>query len=104
MALKRYKRKSKGVPKGYKHIWGYKGVWNERKTRKGLWKFTFKATKGHKHKGIGSFGVGTTGAWKIKGVQYIKKISPNKYQTKLVGTKIPLKFNVVKPHRKHKKW
>lgn len=83
-----------GVPKGYKHIWGYRGVWKEQKQRKGLWKFTFKATKGKKSKSYGNFGKGTKGAWKINGIQYIKKTGKGKYQTVLVGTKKPLKFYV----------
>lgn len=88
----RYKRK--GVPKGFKHIWKYKGVWNEKKTRPGLWRFTFRATKGKKASRMGSFGVGTKGAWKINAVQYIKKTRKGQYQTKMVGTKKPLKFYV----------
>lgn len=91
----------KGVPSGYRHLWGYKGRWDEKKTRKGLWKFVFKATKSHRgRRSEGNFGVGTTGAWKIQGIQYIKKISPNSYQTKLIGTKKPLKFNVKPPKRR----
>lgn len=93
----------KGVKAGYKHIWKYKGRWNEKKIRKGLWKFTFQATKSKKGKRkIGNFGIGTTGAWKITGIQYIKKTSPTSYQTKLIGTKKPIKFNIKKP--KNKRW
>lgn len=86
-----------GVPKGYKHKWKYKGAWSEKKVRKGLWRFRFRATKSHKgRRGEGNFGVGTKGAWKIKGIQYIRKISPNAYQTELIGTKTPMKFYVRK--------
>lgn len=90
----------RGVPKGYRHIWKYKGRWDEKKVKPGKWNFTFKATKGRKHKGIGRFGVGTKGAWKIRGTQYIKKTGRDTYQTKLVGTKVPLKFYVKKPKKR----
>jgi len=90
----------KGVPTGYRHIWGYHGTWDERKVKPGKWTFTFTATKGRKHTSMGSFGVGTTGAWKINGIQRIRKISRDKYQTKLTGTKVPLKFNVKKPNKR----
>lgn len=93
----------KGVPKGFKHNWAYRGHWAEKKIRPGKWKFIFKATKNRKAKGTGSFGIGTTGAWKIQGIQYIKKTGKGTYQTKLVGTKIPLKFNVKKPKYKSKR-
>lgn len=87
----------KGVPKGYRHIWKYKGRWDEKKLRKGLWKFTFTATKGHKgKKTYGKFGKGTKGAWLIRGIQYITKTGKGTYQTRLVGTKKPLKFHIKK--------
>lgn len=83
------------VPKGYRHIWKYKGRWDEKKIRKGLWKIDFKATKGHKgKKSYGSFGKGTKGAWLIRGIQYITKTGKGTYQTRLIGTKKPLKFNI----------
>ena len=63
MGYKRTKRKSKGVPPGYREIWGYRGRWDERKIRKGLWKFRFRATKRRKSKSYGSFGKGTKGVW-----------------------------------------
>lgn len=69
-------------------------MWDETKKRKGLWKFRFRATKNRRAKGMGSFGIGTRGAWKIKGIQYIKKTGRGRYQTFLVGTKKPLKFYV----------
>lgn len=92
------------VPKGYKHNWAYHGAWKEKKIRPGLWTFTFQATKHRKAKNIGEFGIGTTGAWKIQGIQYIKKTGTGKYQTKLIGTKKPLQFNIKKPKRRYKKW
>jgi hypothetical protein len=98
----KWKKKRKGVPKNYKHIWRYQGVWRETKLGKGKgWKINFTATKGRKHRGMGSFGVGTTGSWRINGIQYIKKISRDKYQTRLIGRKYPIKFNVVKPRRRY---
>lgn len=93
------RRDSKGVPKGYKHFWKYKGVWDETKIKPGLWKFTFKATKNKKSKSYGNFGKGTKGAWKIKGIQYIKKTGKGKYQTTFKGTKKPLKFYVKRRRR-----
>jgi hypothetical protein len=97
-----YKR---AVPKGYKHNWTYHGHWKETKTRPGNWKFTFRATKSRKTaKSMGSFGVGTKGAWKIRGTQYITKIGKGKYQTKLVGTKTPMKFYVKKPFKSKRRF
>lgn len=46
---------------------------------------------------MGSFGIGTKGAWKINGIQYITKTGKGKYQTKLIGTKKPLKFYIKRP-------
>ena len=67
----------KGIKAGYIHNWKYKGAWNEKKIRKGLWRFSFRATKSHRGKrSEGNFGVGTKGAWRIKGMQYIKKNQP----------------------------
>lgn len=86
---------------GTKKNWTYRGRWNEKKVKKGLWKFVFTATKRRKAtKGYGNFGKGTKGAWKIEGIQYIEKTGPGSYQTKLVGTKKPLKFYVKKGRKK----
>lgn len=96
-----YKRQ--GVPKGYKHKWTYRGNWNEKKIKKGLWKIDFKATKTRQGaKGWGTFGRGTKGAWYIKGIQYIKKTGINKYQTRLIGTKKPLRFYIKKSYSRQK--
>lgn len=95
-----YKRKNKGVPVGYKENWKYTGRWSERKIHKGLWKFRFRATKRRRSRGYGSFGKGTTGAWKIKGIQYIRKTNRGEYQTDFRGTKRPLWFKV--PRRKRR--
>ncbi len=91
--------KSKSVPKGFRHLWKYKGRWDEEKVKPGLWKFRFTATKGKASSKLGNFGVGTKGAWKIRGTQYIEKIGVGKYQTMLVGTKRPMKFYVKKPKK-----
>lgn len=95
------KHVQQGVPNGYTHNWTYRGRWHEKKTHKGLWKFTFKATKHRRASKMGSFGIGTTGAWRIKGIQYIKKTGKGTYQTKLIGTKVPMRFNVKRPQKRH---
>lgn len=100
---KRYKKRSKGVPAGYKEDWAYKGHWGEKKLKRGLWKFKFKATKKRRAGTYGGFGKGTKGAWRIKGVQYITKTGKGKYQTTMIGTKRPIYFNVRKPKRLYSK-
>lgn len=90
--------KNKAVPKGYKHNWTYRGHWAETKIRSGLWKIDFQATKNRKAKDWGNFGKGTTGAWLINGIQYIRKTGKGTYQTRLIGTKKPLKFHVKRNH------
>lgn len=93
--------KPKGVPRGYVHNWKYKGHWREKKIGK-YWKVDFRATKSRKTaRSMGSFGIGTKGAWKIKGIQYIKKTGKGKYQTRLIARKYPLKFHVKKPRKHH---
>jgi len=104
MKRKAYKRKGRGVPPGYKENWNYKGRWSEKKLRKGLWKFRFRATKRRKARNFGNFGVGTTGAWKINGVQYIRKTGLGEYQTDFRGYKRPLRFNVKKPRGRRQKY
>lgn len=95
-------KKDTSVPAGYTEDWKYKGHWHETKKRKGLWTFTFRATKTRKAKTYGSFGKGTKGAWKIQGIQYITKTGKGRYQTTFKGTKKPLKFTVKKPRRNKK--
>lgn len=93
---------AKGVPKGFEHSWRYNGRWNEKKIKKGLWKGRFRAIKSRKYtKSMGSFGIGTKGAWDIWGTQYIKKIAPNKYATDYIFYKKPKKFYVKKPKRRY---
>lgn len=85
------------VPKGYRENWTYsRGKWTEKKVRKGLWKFTYSANKRRKATSYGEFGKGTKGAWKINAVQYIEKTGKGQYKTKMIGTKVPLKFYVKK--------
>jgi len=98
------KRKSLGVPAGYKEDWAYHGHWGEKKLRKGLWKFRFTATKRRRADSYGSFGRGTKGAWKINGIQYITKTGKGKYQTTLIGTKKPIYFNVRQPKKKFRRY
>lgn len=94
----------KGVPRGFRHNWKYKGRWKERKLRKGLWKIDFRATKSRKSaKSMGSFGIGTRGAWRINGIQYIRKTGKGTYQTRLVGYKKPMRFHVKRPRRRHRR-
>lgn len=93
--------RGKGVPVGYKEDWAYHGRWSERKIRKGLWRFRFRATKRRRARSYGSFGKGTKGAWRIKGVQRIIKIGKGQYQTVFDGTKRPIYFSVKKPYKKY---
>jgi hypothetical protein len=102
---KKYKKRNVGVPAGYKHIWGYKGVWKETKLPRGKgWKVDFKATKRRTHKGMGSFGKGTKIVWGIKGKQYAQKTGRDTYQTRLIARKYPLKIKVRKPYKAHNKY
>jgi len=91
------RKKSLGVPAGYREIWNYKGRWDERKIRKGLWIFKFGATKSRKSRSLGNFGVGTTGRWKIVAIQDIKKVGRGKYKTLMRGFKKPVFFKVRRP-------
>lgn len=95
--LKYRRRRNLGVPAGYREVWGYRGVWDEKKLRKGLWAFQFRATKGRKSKSYGNFGRGTKGVWDIRAKQYIVKTGKGKYQTLMRGFKKPLVFRVRKP-------
>lgn len=84
----------KAVPKGYREIWAYRGVWNEVKTGTGRWKFTFRATKHRGSKTLGNFPIGTKGAWKITAIQRIIKTRTGQYQTIMYGTKQSLGFRI----------
>lgn len=82
------------VRRGYKHIWGYKGVWREYKIRPGLWKFTFKATKSKKAKDYGPVGKGSEFGWKFEDVkQKAVKGYKGRYNTVMTGYK---RFNYSK--------
>lgn len=91
---------TRGVRPGYKEDWKYVGRWSEKKLKPGLWKFRFRATKRRRSRGYGSFGKGTTGAWKINGVQHIIKTNKGEYQTDFQGYKRPIYFNVKRPKRR----
>lgn len=96
---KAFKNKSRGVPIGYPENWTYRGRWKERKLRKGLWGFDFKATKRRRANSYGSFGKGTRGRWKIVAVQDIVKTNKGEYQTRMRGFKKPIYFVVKRPYR-----
>lgn len=81
----------KAVPKGYKHIWKYKGVWKERKGKQGVWNVDFKATKGKKSKSYGNFKKGFKILWGIKGTQTAIKTGKGQYQTRLKAKKWKIK-------------
>ena len=93
-----YKKKSfGGVGKGFRHIWKYRGIWDETKIAPRTWKIKFRASKGKKSSSYGGYGKGTKGIWDIKAKQYIVKTGKGKYQTTMIGTKKSLGFNVKKP-------
>lgn len=81
------KKKPKGTPTGYKHIWGYRGIWKETKKTPTTWKINFTATKNKKSKGYGKFRKGFKVHWKIIADQYAIKTGKGTYQTKMIGTK-----------------
>lgn len=76
------------VKSGYRHIWGYKGVWREYKIRPGVWRFVFKATKRKRSKNYGSFGRGSKVEWRFGRVkQRAQKTKRGTYETVLTGYK-----------------
>lgn len=77
----------RGVPKGYKEFWKYRGRWKERKLGKGFWGFTFKATKGRNSRSYGNYPRGSRFGWYIKARQYVIKTGKGRYQTIMKGTK-----------------
>lgn len=86
---------ARGVPKGYRHNWKYKGHWRERKTGRGKWDVDFTARKSRKGSGRGGLPVGSEVTWKIEGYQTARKVSGRTYATRyrarkrLVGVKTP---------------
>lgn len=96
------RKKSKGVPINYKENWKYIGRWKEKKVAPRKWRFTFVATKRRKAKTYGGLGKGSKGVWLIKAKQYVIKTNRGEYQTKMIGTKKSLGFNV-KPPKSHYK-
>lgn len=77
---------ARGVPKGYRHDWTYRGHWKEYKTSPGNWNIDFRATKKTKS-GRGGPKPGFRLVWGIKGKQYAVKTSKGTYQTRLIAKK-----------------
>lgn len=77
----------KGVKKGYKAWWKYKGIWKERKKDKGVWNISFRAIKKRKAKSFGSHPKGRRIRWQINAFQDVIKTGKGKYQTHLYGKK-----------------
>lgn len=85
------RKKSRSVPKGYRHLWTYqKGLWDERKTQSGKWKFDYRVTKKKKSRNYGKFRKGFKIKWKINAIQYATKTGKGTYKTRMIGTKVPL--------------
>ena len=78
--------KSKGVPKGYREHWSYRGHWDETKVAPKTWKVEFNATKRRRAR-MGGLQRGTTIVWAINGKRYARKDGAGHYQTKLIATK-----------------
>ena len=104
--FRRFKRRLRGVPRGYKHKWWYnRGKWNETKIGPGKWRITWTAVKGRRgsrakfHRNAP--GIGTKIQWNIRAKQYAQKISPNKYVTRMVGTKTLARIKYKKFRRKY---
>lgn len=83
---------SKGVPKGYKEDWTYRGRWSEKKIGPKKWKVNFKATKRRKA-GMGQLKPGTTIVWAIKGRQYAVKRGKGHYDVRLIADKKLIRIN-----------
>jgi hypothetical protein len=78
-------REMRGVKKGYRHAWGYKGIWREVKTKTGTWIGSFRARKTNMvpRKSMGSIKKGNTIKWKIDGTQTARKLNKDEYATEL---------------------
>jgi hypothetical protein len=73
---------------GYKNLWGYHGVWSEKKIKKGVWTFRFVATKNRKARAYGSIKYGDEIHWRFRNVnQRVRKIGKGKYKTVMTGMK-----------------
>ena len=95
------RRGSKGVRKGYTHIWTYRGPWKERKIGPGTWKVAFRATKSKKHSGRGGPAIGAKIHWRFSNVhQYAVKTGRGRYQTILLGTKHLVKMKGYRGRRR----
>lgn len=81
-------RHRRGVKIGY-YIpgWTYRGRWRERKLGRGIWRFSFKATKRRYAKSMGGHPLGRTIRWKINGYQDVVKTGLGRYQTHFYGKK-----------------
>jgi hypothetical protein len=76
----------RGVPKGYRHNWTYRGRWREKKVSPRKWRFSFNATKRTHAKAMGPR-KGSKVMWDIKARQIAVKTKKGTYQTRMVGTK-----------------
>ena len=81
----------RGVPAGYRHLWGYRGVWRERKNPDGTWDVDYRATKKKKAKRYGGFKKGFKIKWGLKGTQTAVKTDKGQYQTHLKAKKWRIK-------------
>jgi len=91
---------ARGVPRGYRHNWAYKGHWYERKTGKGTWKVDYRATKSRKQAGSGGPPVGTKITWHLEGTQTAVKTNKGTYQTRFRATK---KLKSIRAPRKRRR-
>lgn len=105
MAYRKRKYRRRGVPRGYRHFWKYKGIWKERKKPDGSWKIDFRASKGKKSKGYGNFKKGFRIHWRINADQYAVKTGKGTYQTRMIGTKRRIHSGYGKKYfKKHRKY
>jgi hypothetical protein len=84
----------RGVPKGYREVYGYHGRWDERKVGPRKWNFAFTATKRRDIRGRGGPQPGSHYRWKIDAVQDAWKTRRGEYQTFMTGTKRLVKARV----------
>jgi len=79
----------RGVPRGYRHDWRYRGRWRESKVGRGKWRFDFRARKGRvvPAKSVGSVPVGSKIKWRVNATQTVTKVGRDEYSTRMVGSK-----------------
>lgn len=92
---------ARGVPKGYRHNWAYRGHWQEQKTGKGTWAVDFRATKHRGGSPRGGLPKGSKITWDLRGTQTAVKTGDKKYQTRFRATKTLKSVQV--PKRKPKR-